>query len=199
MNPFFKHLMIFLSCAVLISGNSKIKNIDNRENIQKQSTTDWRIEPSFKYDTLCFLNTLTADPYYLDFYRSEYEKFEPMLNSSVRNALLDLKKKVKDDNKTIISAFLCLYFSAVNDENLDDLLDTVHDGSLMKSNLKKTPYYNEEGWRLYESIRKDLKTIFLFLKDVDFAQYWKDNVLPKIKKKILEIGQGLPGYNIFQK
>jgi hypothetical protein len=31
------------------------------------STTDWNLQPSFKYDTLCALNVLSGDAYYLEY------------------------------------------------------------------------------------------------------------------------------------
>src|SRR5271169_2969347 len=34
--------------------------------------TDWQLKPSLKYDTLCLLNALSGDPYYLEYYRAEY-------------------------------------------------------------------------------------------------------------------------------
>ena len=30
-----------------------------------RATTDWRIEPSFTLDTVCLLNVLTGDPFYV--------------------------------------------------------------------------------------------------------------------------------------
>ena len=158
--------------------------------------TYWQIEASLKFDVLCFLNTLTGDPYYLNYYQSEYDKFEPKLTASARNALQELKRKVKEENKTIISAFLCLYFSAVNDETLDDLLNTLQDSSHMKSTLEQTPYFSLEGWQLYQSIREDLKIIFIFLKDMNFTNYWEKTILPKVEKKIKQIEEALPKYNI---
>ena len=40
--------------------------------------TDWQLKPSLKYDTLCLLNALSGDPYYLEYYRAEYERFHPL-------------------------------------------------------------------------------------------------------------------------
>jgi hypothetical protein len=184
-----KTLRIYL-CAFLIFFGSIWSEISFHKS------TEWQIEASLKFDILCFLNTLTADPYYLNYYQSEYDKFEPKLTASVKDALQELKKKVKDENKTIISAFLCLYFSAVNDETLDDLLNTLQDSSRMKSNLKQTPYFSQEGWQLYESIQEDLKSIFVFLKDIDFVSYWKEKILPEVEKRIQQIEKDLPRYNI---
>jgi hypothetical protein len=179
-----------LICIFFISSGSVWSEIPFHES------TEWQIKPSLKFDILCFLNTLTGDPYYLNYYQSEYNKFESKLTASARNALQELKRKVKDESKTIISAFLCLYFSAMNDQTLDDLLNTLQDSSHMKSNLKLTPYFSQEGWQLYQSIREDLKSILIFLKDIDFISYWKENILPEVEKRIKQIEKDLPRYNI---
>lgn len=160
------------------------------------ATTDWRIQPSFTLDTVCFLNVLTGDPFYVQYYKDEYAQFEPKLTPAARAALADLKRKIKDENKGIISAFLALYFSATNDRVLDDMLHTLKHSESMKRNLKKTSYYSESGWQLYESVREDLRTVFLFLKEIQFERYWRQSILPKIERKIDEIRKNLPKYNV---
>lgn len=159
-------------------------------------TTDWRIEPSFTLDTVCLLNVLTGDPFYVRYYKDEYARFEPQLTPAARVALANLKRKIKDENKNIISAFLALYFSATDDRTLNDMLDTLKNSKSMKKNLKKTIYYNESGWQLYESVREDLRTVVLFLKAIQFESYWRQNILPKIESKITEIRKDLPKYNV---
>jgi hypothetical protein len=162
------------------------------------STTEWQIEPSFKFDVLCFLNTATGDSFYLDYYQDEYRRFEPKLTPYVREALTNLKRKIKDENQGIISAFLTLHFSATRDKTLDDMIRTIDNSEMMRNNLKQTPYYSDHDWQIYESVRNDLKTIFSFLKDIQFESYWQDAVLPKVEQKIAEIKKELPKYNVIQ-
>lgn len=158
--------------------------------------TKWEVKPSFTLDTLCFIGVLTGDPFYLRFYQNEYDKFEPQLTSAARLALSNLKRKIKDDNKEIISASLTLYFSVTGDRNLVDLLKTVEDSREMKRRIQSTVYYTEEKWQMYESVRDDLRVIFSFLKDIGFEKYWKQNYLPNIERKIAEIKHDLPKYNV---
>jgi hypothetical protein len=160
------------------------------------NSTNWQVEPSFKFDVLCLLNTLTADPYYLRYYQSDYKKMEPKLTKDVRIALSSLKKKIRDENQNIISAFLCLYFSATDDRTLDDMLTTIDNSEAMLKNLRLSPYYNDISWQLYESVRVELRTIFLFLKEMQFETYWRENILPKIIQKIEQIEKSLPQYNV---
>ena len=195
-NPLTKHCLIFMCLLSLTACTKSPDKILKQEKDQRQRTTDWKIEPSFRFDTLCLLNTLTADPYYLNYYQPEYEKFEPKLTLPVKKALSQLKQKVKDENRNIISAFLCLYFSATEDRTLDDMLHTIENSKTMKANLKKTPYFSESGWKLYESVREDLKIIFLFLKDIQLETFWATHILPKVRQKINEIEKDLPKFDV---
>jgi len=174
----------------------------NKEPVEKKtemhSTTDWQIEPSLKFDVLCFLNTATGDSFYLNYYQDEYDELEPKLTPAAKEALANLKRKIKDEHQGIISALLTLYFSATEDETLDDMIKTLENSETMRNNLKQTPYYSEDSWQVYESVREDLKTIFLFFKDIQFESYWEQNVLPKVKEKIASIEKELPKYNVIK-
>lgn len=168
----------------------------NRQNTKKHTRTDWRVTPSFKFDALCFINVLTGDPFYVRYYKDEYAEFAPRLTPAARAALANLKRKLKDENKAIISAFLSLHFSATDDQTLDDMLRTLDHSELMKNALVQTTYYSKGGWKLYESVRVDLRAIFLFLKEIGFADYWKQHVLPKVEQHISTFERKLVDYNV---
>ena len=165
-------------------------------NIGGTTKTDWDIRPSFMLDTVCVLNVLTGDPYYVAYYKNEYEKLRPQITPSAQKALTDLKRKIKDEQHGIISAYLALYFSVTDDRTLDDMLRTVKDSSRMKTRLQKTIYYSDKDWRLYESVRDDLREILWFLKAIHFDRYWTENAVPKVNKKIVEIRSELPKYDV---
>jgi hypothetical protein len=75
----------------------------NTPESELHATTDWRIEPSFTLDTVCLLNVLTGDPFYVRYYKDEYARFEPQLTPATRAALADLKHKMKDKRKSGLS------------------------------------------------------------------------------------------------
>lgn len=158
--------------------------------------TEWQVEPSFKYDALCFLNVLTGDSFYLKFYAKEYARFEPRLSPEVRTALANLKGKLKDENKNIISAFLSFHLSAIDAESIDEMLNALDNTNEIKANLQKTVYYNKDGWQLFLSVREDLKIILQFLKDEQFDIYWRQEILPKVKNKMATIAEYLSAYDI---
>lgn len=167
-----------------------------RHEANQSQATQWRISPSFKFDALCFLNTLTGDPFYVRYYEDEYKRVEPLLTPEARRALTSLKRKVKDENKTIISAFLSVLFSATGDQTLDDMLSTIENSRRMQDELKRTTYYSESGWNIYKSIRQDLKIIFTFLKEIHFDVYWEKNILPRVLRRIEDVKNELSQYDV---
>jgi hypothetical protein len=195
-----RHLLfLFIAALLLISPLDSLlfSSMDGtQEQVRLHYSTDWQIEPSFKYDALCFINVLTGDPFYLKHYEEDYKEFKSLLTKPVKLALNNLKKEIKDKAQSIISAVLCLYFSAVDEVDLDGLLKTIDDYGTMQDNLKKTPYYTPSGWQLFLSIRKDLKTIFHFLKDIQFELYWERHILPRTADKIRSMRQEVLKYNI---
>lgn len=192
--------MKLIICFFIISAILAMGQVPAQQSKVKINTvTEWQVEPSFKYDTLCFLNVLTGDPFYQKFYGKEYARFESRLSPQARTALLNLKRRLKDDNKNIISAFLSLHFSATDAETLDEMSDALEDLGKIKANLQKTIYYSKDGWKLFESVRKDLRVILQFLKAAEFDVYWRQEILPKINEKTAAFAKYLSGYDAIPK
>jgi hypothetical protein len=168
----------------------------SQQEVRMHYQTDWKIEPSLKYDAICLINTLTGDPFYLKHYQREYDEFAKELSGPAKEALAHLKQAIKEKNRLIVSAFLSLYLSATDEDTLDGLLTALEDSEHMQKNLKETPYYSDQGWDLYESVRDDLKTIFVFLRDIQFESYWRKYVVPKAVERIKTIRKELPKYNV---
>jgi len=166
------------------------------ETTPLHTSTDWRLEPSFKYDTLCLLNALSGDPYYLQYYRAEYEHFHALFTPDEQAAFAQLKHVIKDEGHGIISAKLALYYSVVDDETLPEMIRTAHDSVAMKTALGKTSYWSADGWQNYETAKPALEAALRALDRVGFPAYWEANAKPKIEKRIAEISAELPKNNI---
>ncbi len=160
------------------------------------ATTDWDLKPSLKFDILCALNVLSGDPYYLDYYKADYDRLSPQLRPEERAAFTNLKRRIKDENGGIISAQLSLYFSATDAESLDDLIGVVKDSSSMQRNLKATTYYSEEQWKVYDAARPDLEAVFHALKRIHFEEDWEKHAKPAIDLAIVALAKDLPKYNV---
>ena len=163
------------------------------------TTTDWDLRPSFMFDTLCALNFLSGDPYYLKFYQADYDRLFPRLRPEERAAFASLKRRIKDQHGGIISAQLALYFSVTDAESLDDMIRVVKDSSAMQRNLKATSYYSDDGWKVYDESRSDLQAAFRALKRIDFAADWEKHARPSVEKARAGIAQDLPKYNVIPK
>ena len=72
------------------------------------TTTQWVVSPSLKYDALCALDMLSGDPFYLKFYRDDYNRLAPRLTPQEKNDFVAIKRIIKDKNKGIVSADLAL-------------------------------------------------------------------------------------------
>jgi hypothetical protein len=179
----------FLLLAVAVS-------LVNAEPTVVGPTTNWQLAPSLKYDTLCLLNALSGDPYYLHYYQAEYDHFHPLFTPEEQAAFTQLKHTIKDAGHEIISAKLALYFSAVSDETLPEMIHTAHDSSLMEVALRKTSYWNADSWQNYESARPALETALRALDRVGFPAYWAANAKTRIEKRITELSSDLPKYDV---
>src|SRR5215831_5139684 len=159
------------------------------------TATRWRLEASLKYDALCLLNTLSGDPYYLAYYQAEYDHFHPLFTPTEQAAFTELKYVIKDKGHGIVSATLSLYYSAVDDETLPEMIRTAADGSAMKQALKATPYWIPAAWRNYEEAAPALEVALRALDRVGFATYWTQTVKPRIEARIAELSADLPAYD----
>lgn len=165
-------------------------------NTISDPVTDWQLEPSLKYDALCLLNALSGDPYYLHYYQAEYDHFRSLFTPEEQAAFVQLKHTIKDQGHDIVSAKLTLYYSAVDDETLPEMIRTAHDSSQMEASLRKTSYWNADSWQNYDAARPALEAALRALERAGFPAYWAANAKPRIEKRIAELATDLPKYDI---
>jgi hypothetical protein len=188
--------ILALLCLLVCSASVAKTPLLYAETPAFHAATDWQLKPSFKYDTLCLLNALSADPYYLHYYRPEYEHFHALFTAEEQAAFAQLKHVIKDEGHGIISAKLALYYSVVDDETLPEMIRTAHDSTTLKMALEKTSYWSDDGWQNYEVARPALEAALRALDRVGFPAYWEANAKAKIEKRIAEISAELPKYNV---
>ncbi len=181
--------LAILGCIVLFT-------VASHATVAFHTSTAWDLRPSLKYDTLCILNVLSGDPYYLRYYNETDDRLQSQFTSQEKTAFKNLKAKIKDEHGGIISAMLSLYFSTVNAETLDDMIRVARDSSEMKRALHATPYYNDDGWKTYEAARPDLQAALVTLKRIHFDDFWEKNIRPVIEQRRSELLPELPQYNI---
>jgi hypothetical protein len=166
------------------------------EQVRFHSNTDWQIQPSLKNDALCLLNVLSGDPFYFRYYQAEYDHFHPLFTAEENAAFAQLKRVIKDQGGSIVSANLTLYFSVVSDETLPEMIHSAHDSAVMEAAMRKTSYWSDEGWNRYQQARPALETALKALQRVGFSGYWSQTAKPKVQARIAELLPDLPKYNI---
>jgi|SRR5579863_323604 len=186
----------YLLCLLMLCTKIADPPLLHAESALLHTSTDWQLKPSLKYDTLCLLNALSGDPYYLQYYQAEYDHFRPLFAPDEQAAFAQLKHVIKDEGHGIVSAKLALYYSVVDDETLPEMIRTAHDSSAMKAGLAKTSYWSDDGWQNYEAARPALEAALRALDRVGFPAYWAANAKPRIEKRIAELSPELPKYNI---
>jgi uncharacterized protein YcaQ len=132
------------------------------------------------------MNALSGDPYYLHYYQAEFDHFNPLFTPAEQESFQHLKTIIKNGDGDIISAKLSLYFSATQDETLEQMIQTTRDSSRMRAALMETPYWSANGWAVYEKARPHLESALKALQRVGFAQYWDSNARRQIEKRIVE-------------
>lgn len=176
--------------------NDKTSHKTSPSDRKRHTTTKWQVMPSFVFDTLCLLGTLVGDPFYLTYYRHEYDILEPKFTPEVQQALASLKRQMKDERRMLIGPSLCWLFSLTNDRTLADLRRTVDDTTAMQAALHNLHDDNNDFWQAYLAIRPDLRTILHFLQDIDLESYWRQSILPGIRARIPTLHKDLTRYNV---
>jgi hypothetical protein len=160
------------------------------------NATVWELRASLKYDALCLLNALADDPFYLSYYRSEFEHFDPLLTEKERGAIREVKRIVKDEAGGIASALLALVLSTADDERLGPMVRSVEDSSAIRAAFEKTAFWDPKAWATYERARPALAAALRGLERVGFERYWESNVRPQIDEQIRTLAPVLPEYNV---
>lgn len=168
------------------------------EAIGGPGPSGWRVRPSFKYDVLCLLNALTGDPYYLEYYKAEYDRLQPGFKADIEAALANLQRVIKTEGGGIVSAKLTLYFSVVEDSTLSQMIATLDDLEPMRRALQETPYYSEEGWREFLLIADDLKVVLNHLEDLNYERDWAERYLPTLEARSANLANELPKWSLLR-
>jgi hypothetical protein len=159
-------------------------------------TTVWDLRTSVAFDTLCFLAPLTGDPFYTQYYPADAASYSAQLSSAARTSLATIKRRVKDENGNIISAFLCLHLSGGNAETLDALIASLDNLQPLQTALQQTVYYTSGAWTLFTSIVPDLRVVLTNLKTLGFDQHWTQDRLPGMQARNAINVPLLASYNV---
>jgi len=175
--------MIRIFICILVTSLLALNSSQAQTQTGFHDSTDWDFKSSLKYDALCFINILTGDPFYVQYYEEEYKEFSKKITPEA-GPVLEKFQQIKQSTGIVLSAAFCLYYSAVEDSTLDQLIHTTKDLSRLKEKFSRTVYFNENEWAMFEAVQGDIRTCLLFLKEAGFEEYWRENNFPEIEERI---------------
>jgi hypothetical protein len=135
----------------------------------------WEVRSSLTVEAICFVNTLAGTPYYVRRFQEDYNYYYARFTPEVRAALTRLREW-KEKDQIILSSRLLTIIPDVTGGTLDDLVRAI---DLPGERFKMTP---EE----YGRIAPDLRTVFTFLRDSGFAEYWEKHHRPHVQRTVDE-------------
>jgi hypothetical protein len=143
--------------------------------------TQWKLQASPVYDALCLLNIWTGDPFYTGVNPGVFEQWEPRLTLEVKTAFARLAKAIREEGQGIISAQLCLPFSALKPETLEDLILALDQPLTLWDTFQQTPYFDPKEWRSFERLFGDLRVVLKFLQAQRFEDEYRTLVAPHLE------------------
>lgn len=196
------HRAIVLSLVVLLltgcaaRSPSPVAVADRDRGTSSSTVTQWRVEPSFKYEALCLVGILNGDPYYREYYAAWCDRLAPQLTPEARAALAEIKSLIKDQAGGIVSASLCLYLSAAPANTLDELIAALEEPETVLAPLRHTPYWDADTDSQFRAVCPPLHTVLIWMRDAHVEQQWRERVLAKMQPKIDAIRTALQRYDI---
>lgn len=158
--------------------------------------TMWSVRGSEGFDALCALNVLSEDPYYAEFYPAELRVFQSKDYDDARNTAQRLRAVLKDENGTIISAFLTLIFSGGPDASLDGLIESARQPEALRAAFERSPFWSAESWSLFERVQPDVVTTLAAMKRAGFREWWAREFKPTIDARAAGLRRELSRYDV---
>lgn len=187
-----KHCYANMILLIVLTGSLLTACAPTQPAINK--TTTWVVEPNLALDALCFIGIMTGDPYYQNYYASEYQRFEPKLTPEARQALAHIYAS-KQKYGFLISAGLTPIFFKLQPKTLEDLAKALQDPEKLHDE-NSLGNWDDSMWQLFLGHVPDLKVIVAWLQDSGFKVDWEDNYLPGLKEKARTLMAELPKYNV---
>lgn len=145
-----------------------------------------KVTHSYNMDILSFLNVITSDDFYVNYYREDFEHFYPLLSNEVKAGLNALISSTGISN---IAPFFTTIISSLDDNNNRDIKEMIFKYDEIDTNMQKSPYYG-----LYSAYIKMLPSISGLIAQIieeleanGYREYWEKNKLPLIDKRCKDI------------
>ncbi|MDR2167598.1 MAG: hypothetical protein LBE35_07100, partial [Clostridiales bacterium] len=126
---------------------------------------------NLNFDSLCFLNVVTRDEFYLDYHREEYERFYPLLSEGVKAGVKALAAR---RGSTMLWPVFALLVSALDGHEGRDLAEMLSAHDEIREGIGRSPYSftDEEFDGLFCALNEVVLPFVNELKDIGFVKYW---------------------------
>lgn len=133
--------------------------------------TRWSVRLSEGFDAICFLNPLSGDPFYADYYSAELAAFEPKLKP-VTIATIGKWFALAKSKGMLLGPNLCTLMSGAPDAAIADLLAALAEPETrLRPNFEKSPYWDAGEWTVFLTMCVDLTAIFADMRDAGFGAF----------------------------
>jgi hypothetical protein len=136
----------------------------------------WEVRSSIPVEAICFVNTLAGTPYYVRSFQNDYNYFYARFTPEVQRALARLLEW-KERDQIILSSRLLTIIPDVTGGSLDDLIRAI-DLPGDRFNMTQDEYAH---------LAPDLRTVFTFLRDSGFADYWESHHRGEVQRAVDEL------------
>lgn len=159
------------------------------------AATEWRIETSPRYDAFCLIGTLANDSFYARYYESERAELEERLGPETLAAAGRAYRVFKDEG-VLPGPWLALAYSAVAGDTLERAIAATRRPEPMRAALRRTDYWDDGEWALYEQARPDLLAMLEGLAEAGYTEWWRDAADRPSRKRALQLGPRLEPLDI---
>ena len=142
-----------------------------------------KFRSSYNLDISSFLNVMSADEYYVNFYRDEFERFYPLLSDEIKSAYSAFLKSM---NRSNIAVALTTGISLIENFNERDIKKLMVAQDEIEKNLYNSQYPPEliGGLEMLPQFTGLIVQLIQELEEHGFKKFWEDNRRPLAQKRI---------------
>jgi len=152
---------------------------------------------SYNMDLLSFINVMTSDQFYVNYYQKEYARFYPLISNDVKTGISALITTAGSAN---IAPFFTTIVSSLDNYNNRNVKEMLLEYDIIDSNMQKSPYYSlySEYIKMLPHIAPLIIQLISELEENGFRAFWENEKLPLIEKRCEEVAELFMKFDINQ-
>lgn len=172
---------------------------------ERYGVTAWEIRASYPHDALAFLNLITLDPYFSQFYpEGGGERWRTLMSRAERRAVDRLYFWIRGRFNATLSSLAAYFYDASGAEGLSEFRELLRDpAALMRAcrrDLDLLSYQVLGGWRVprfvFSMLCRDLGSYLDFLSRAGFEAAWRAEREPTLAELARRYEAEMSAYNV---